>query len=100
MLVRYLYLKGLVLHNFTYVSRSMFSLATLFHVNDTDLNVLVFSNKPFFEVITESQNLINALNLALKASGGDLKLEIFFWTLQEHSWNNHKCTLEKSTPIK
>ena len=71
MLVRHLCLKGLELHHFTPISSSMFSLADLLHVDDTDLNVLNLSNKPVFEVNTEAQNLLNARNFVLKASVGD-----------------------------
>ena len=75
MLVRHLCLKGIVSHHFTPISHSMFSLAALLHVDDTDLNALNFSNEPVFEVITESQNLLNSWNLSLNASCGDLKLK-------------------------
>ena len=75
MLVRYLYLKDLVSHCFTPISLSIFSLDALLHFDDTDLNVLIFSNKPAFEFITYAQNLLNAFQFTLKALGGDLKLE-------------------------
>ena len=51
-LVRYFCLKYLVSQNCTPISRSIFSLADLLHVDDTDPNVINFSNKPIFEVIT------------------------------------------------
>ena len=76
----------------------MSSLAPLLHFDDTNLNVINLSNKPVSEVITEAQNLVNAWHFSLKASGGDLKLEKCFWILQEHVWNNDKCTLSKHTP--
>ena len=39
--------------SFNPISHSMFILATLLHVDDTDLSILNLSNKPVFEVITE-----------------------------------------------
>ena len=62
-------------HHFTPMFLSVFSSSTLLRVDDAYLNVLNLSNKPVFEVITEVQNLLNSMCLALKAPGIDLKLE-------------------------
>ena len=81
MLVRCLCLKCLASQNCAPVSLYVISLAVLLHVDNTDLSVLNFSNKPIFEFITEAQNLLSSWDFALKALGSDLKLEKCVWTL-------------------
>ena len=66
MILRYLHLKVLVSQHFTPISRSIFILAYLVHVDDTDVNVLNFSNKPIAELITEVNNLFNAYYFPLR----------------------------------
>ena len=70
-----LYLKGLLSRHLIPIFRTVFSLADLLNVDDTDLNVLNLSNKPVSEAITEAQNILNAWHFDLKASGGDLNLK-------------------------
>ena len=68
------------------------------HVDDSDLNVLNLNQKTTLEVVEEAQALLNAWHFALRISGGELKLEKCFWTLQDYVWEKDECVLSRFTP--
>ena len=49
-------------------------------------------------MVEEAQALLNAWYFALRMSGGDLKLEKSFWTLQDYEWRNDKYHLLTHIP--
>lgn len=51
MIIRNMCLKGLASQYYNPISRSVFSLATLLHVDNTNLNVLNLSHEYIFEVV-------------------------------------------------
>ena len=75
-----------------------FKLVALTHVDETDLNVLNLNQKLTLEVIEEAQALLFAWQFALQVSGGELKLEKCFWTLQDYLWRNDRFKLINRTP--
>ena len=89
-LVRYLYALNLVTEHHTPISGALFSLAALVYVDDSDLNILNLNQKSTVEVLEEAQALLNAWHFALRTSGGELKLEKCFWTLQDYVWTRDK----------
>ena len=60
MLIRCLHLKALVPQHWTPIFRSVLSLNDLLNVDETNINVLNFSNELIFEVTTEAHDLLNA----------------------------------------
>ena len=98
LLIRYLYALGLVTQHYTPISGLVFRLAALIYVDDSDLNVLNLNQKSTLEVVEEAQALLNALHFALRMSSGELKLEKYFWTLQDYKWKKDKCLLIKYIP--
>ena len=67
------------------------------HIDDTD--ICMFNDGFMCElvVVTKVQRLLNAWHEALRITGGDLKLSKCYCTLQEHRWQNGKCTYSSST---
>ena len=52
------------------ISGTLFSLAPLVHVDDSDLNILNLNQKLTLEVVEEAQALLNAWHFVLQILGG------------------------------
>ena len=74
-----------------------YKLSGLLYVDDTDLVAMSNGNKIAKEVAKRAQKLLDCWQQALNFTGGELKLEKCFWTIQDYKQKAGQCILIKET---
>ena len=68
-------------------------------MDDTDLVTFDNEKELAMEVVTRAQLVLDTQHQALTFTGGNLKLNKCFWTIQDFMQKNRKYNLQEETPF-
>ena len=68
-------------------------------MDDTDLVTFNNGEELAAKVVVRVQLVLDIWHQALTFTRGDLKLNKYFWRIQDFMWKNRKCTLKDKTPF-